>query len=173
MKLIIFLLTIILSYDIISSQCEQTEGIMSITNKDERLIESWITLSGIFKNSRFTTGLHYNEAIIMNIVYKRYLEDGEGIVSVKEIIKKTRMLKSLVNRTVNSLLNQGLVEKCEHGDDKRVVHIKCSKDKTNMFLSVHSSSLSHAQNIINIIGEDDTDAFIRIVDKLEKSGYSI
>ena len=140
--------------------------------QEEKLLEAWVTLSGIIKNSRVTKGLHYNEAIIMNVIYNRYTEDGQGRVSIKEITSKTRMLKSLVNRTVNSLIKKGFVQHCESAGDKRVVYVKCTPEKLETFLKVHGGSLKIANSIIEIIGEEDTEAFIRLVEKIEKSGYS-
>lgn len=146
---------------------------MSENNQAENLLQAWITLSGIIKNSRITTGLMYNEAIVMNILYNHYCNDGEGVVSVKDITQKTRMLKSLVNRTVNSLEKKGFLERCKLPGDKRIAYVKCNKDKLDKFLKVHSASLAHAQNVIGIIGEDDADAFIRIAERMDKSGYSL
>ena len=139
----------------------------------ESLLWAWVTLSGIVKNSRITKGLQYNEAIIMNVIHRRFLEDGEGIVSVKEITQKTRMLKSLVNRTLNSLIKKGFVLRCEGEGDKRVAYVKCAKEKLETFLKVHRGSIMHAEKIIDIIGEEDAKAFIRIVNKIEKSGYNL
>ncbi len=146
---------------------------MQNINQAEKLLQSWVTLSGIIKNSRITKGLQYNEAIVMNVIFKRFTEDGEGVVSIKEITQKTRMLKSLVNRTVNSLIKKGFVNRCESTGDKRLVYVKCEKEKLDTFLKVHNGSLAHAGNIIDIIGDEDTQAFIRIVNKIEKSGYSL
>lgn len=139
----------------------------------EKLLQSWITLSGIIKNCRITTGLLYNEAIIMNILYTRLCCDGEGIVSVKDITQKTKMLKSLVNRTINSLEKKGFLVRCEMSGDKRIAYVKCAKEKLDAFLEVHSASVVHAQNIIDIIGKEDTEAFIRIVNKIDEAGYSL
>ena len=138
----------------------------------ENLLQAWVTLSGIIKNSRITKGLQYNEAIIMNVIYNRYTEDGEGRVSIKEIIAKTRMLKSLVNRTVNSLIKKGFLQRCESAEDKRVVYVKCVQDKMDTFLKVHGGSVKIANHIIDIIGKEDAEAFIRLVEKIENSGYS-
>ena len=55
-------------------------------NIQNSLIGSWVKLSGIIKNSRITTGLKYNEAIVMLSIYSRYLADGEGFPSVQDII---------------------------------------------------------------------------------------
>ena len=144
---------------------------MGKKNKAEELLQAWVTLSGIIKNCRITKGLQYNEAIIMNILHKQYIEDGEGKVSIKDIGQKTKMLKSLVNRTVNSLEKKELLERCKAEGDKRIAYVRCAKDKIDLFLSVHNGSLMHAENITEIIGEDNTNAFIDIVRRIDESGY--
>ena len=146
---------------------------MNNTEKCENLIKSWVKLSAIVKNSRITKGLVYNEAIVMLHVYERYREDGEGIISIKEITKETKMLKSLVNRTVNSLEQKGFLERCEKQGDKRMVYVKCITERLETFLIIHKGSIDIATEIINIVGEEDTNAFIRIVNKLEKAGYNL
>lgn len=146
---------------------------MKKNSQAESVLSAWITLSGIIKNSRITRGLMYNEAIVMNILYSRFCEDGEGIVPIKEIIQRTRMLKSLVNRTVNSLEKKGFLQRCHLAGDGRMVYVKFAKEKTEDFLKVHTSSISHAQNIIDIIGKEDAKAFVRLVDKIEKAGYNL
>lgn len=137
------------------------------------LLKAWVKLSSILKNSRITKGLMYNEATIMLLLYDRYLQDGMGIISIKEITAETKMLKSLVNRTINALEKKGLLERCEGSGDKRVIYVKCIQEKLPVFLEVHNSSLRLAQGIIGIIGPEDAETFIRIVQKLENSGYHL
>ena len=137
------------------------------------LLKAWVKLSSILKNSRITKGLMYNEATIMLLLYDRYLQDGMGMISIKEITAETKMLKSLVNRTINSLEKKGLLERCEGNGDKRVIYVKCIQEKLPVFLEVHNSSLRLAQGIIGIIGPEDAETFIRIVQKLENSGYHL
>ena len=146
---------------------------MNHTDKCENLIKSWVKLSAMVKNSRITKGLVYNEAIVMLLAYERYRKDGEGLISIKEITKETNMLKSLVNRTVNSLEQKGFLERCQRQGDKRMVYVKCVVQKLETFLIIHKGSIDIATEIINIVGEEDTNAFIRIVNKLEKAGYNL
>ena len=94
---------------------------MEDTKREEALLNAWISLSGTVKNSRATKGLVYNEATVMRLLYNRYCEDGVGRISVKEIVQSTNMLKSLVNRTINSLEEKNLLERVEGVGDKRVV----------------------------------------------------
>ena len=148
---------------------------MSDIHKSEQLIKAWVTLSGIIKNCRVTKGLMYNEAIVMMLLYHRYKSDSKGIVSIKEITNETKMLKSLVNRTVNSLEKKGFLERCniENSADKRMVYVKCVEDKLDKYLTIHNGSLEIAEIIIKTIGPEDTEAFIRIAEKIEESGYTL
>lgn len=138
---------------------------------ENNLILSWVKLSGLIKNNRITTGLKYNQAIVMLSIYSRYLTDGEGLTSVQDIIKETGMLKSQVNRTLCELESQQLITFVQGEKDRRTKFVKCVKEKLEVFLAVHDSSVSVAENIIDIIGKDDTKTFIRIVEKLSEAGY--
>ncbi len=146
---------------------------MKDRNQAENLLASWVKLSGIIKNSRITKGLMYNEAVVMYMLYKSYEKDSESMVSIKEIVEETKMQKSLVNRTVNSLEEKGLLLRCEAEGDRRMTYVKCVAGSLETFLKVHEESLSIAEGIIDIIGEEDAEAFIRIVSKLLASDYTV
>lgn len=137
------------------------------------LLHAWVKLSGILKNSRFTKGLSYNEAIVMLHLYEQWQQDNVGLLSVKEIITRTGMLKSLTNRTINSLEQKGLLERCHRDGDQRILYVRCCKENLDAFLKVHDSSTAIALSIENIIGPEDTAAFIRIVEKISTSGYQL
>lgn len=146
---------------------------MNQNNQTITLLQAWVQLSAILKNSRFTKGLSYNEAIIMLHLYEQWQHDGIGRLSTKEIITRTGMLKSLVNRTINALEQKGLLERCHPEGDKRILYIRCCHDNMEAFLKVHDSSLEIARSIEEIIGPEDTAAFIRIVEKISASGYQL
>lgn len=135
------------------------------TPLEEQLITAWVRLTGIFKNTRITKGMVYNEAIVMLVAYNRYREDGKGLVSFKEIVSETRMLKSLVNRTIDSLVAKGYLTRCE-GKDKRTTFIRIVPENIGDFLEVHAHSLELARNMMQIIGTEDAEAFVRISDKI-------
>ena len=133
------------------------------------LIQAWVGLSGMLKNSRFTKELPYNEAIVMLQLYQA----GENAISIKHITDMTHMLKSQVNRTINSLEEKGLLARCHVDGDRRLGYVRICKERLDTFLQVHAESMKIAKNISNIIGPEDTDHFIRIVDKLSLSGYHL
>jgi len=148
---------------------------MAEISRTEALIKAWVKLSGMIKNTRITKGLVYNEAIIMMLIYERYQKDGKGIISIKELTQETKMLKSLVNRTVNSLEKKGFLERCnlEDASDKRMVYVKCVEQELDKYLIIHNGSLELAKSIIETIGNEDADTFIRLVKKIEDADYKL
>ena len=132
---------------------------------EESLITAWVRLTSALKNSRITQGMNYNEAIVMLSVYDRYRKDGEGLTPFKEIVRETKMLKSLVNRTIDSLVKQNLLERSE-GADKRTTFVRPVRENLDAYLRVHEQSLDLARKIISFIGEEDAKAVVRISEKI-------
>lgn len=130
---------------------------------DERLIGAWIDLNGKLKDSQMTQGMTYNEAVTMKTVYDRYRADGQGRTAVSELLRSTNMLKSLMNRTLNSLCQQGYLVKEREGRRQYVTPVPQRLDD---FLQVHRRSLELARRIIAVIGEEDAQRFVDICQKL-------
>ncbi len=133
---------------------------------EEQCIRAWINLTGLLKNTRIPKGMIYNEATVMLMIYHRYQEDGVGIVSFKELVAETHMLKSLVNRTLDALVKKGYVERLD-GKDKRTTLVR-PLDFTE-YMKVHEKTLAMVHSIIENIGEEDAAAFVRLSAKIAAS----
>lgn len=136
----------------------------------ERMLSAWIGLNALLKDSRMTENLTYNEAVVMKLVYDGYRRDGVGRTAVADIVRETRMLKSLVNRTVNSLCSQGYLTRERDG---RSLYVLPREERLGDFLEVHNSSLQKAQSIIDVIGEEDAESFVRICGRLLASDLDL
>ncbi len=134
----------------------------------EDIIASWVRLTGVLKNTRLTDGLLYNEAIIMNIVYRKYKEDGVGKVSFKDLVIETSMLKSLVNRTIDSLVARGLLKKISGENDRRTTFVLPVEENLPEYIELHRHTVEMVGQIVEIIGKDDAEAFVRLSNKLAK-----
>ncbi len=128
----------------------------------ERLLSAWIGINGFFKDSRMTQELTYNEAVVMKLVYDQYRADGVGRVPLRSILKRTNMLKSLANRTIDSLCAQGYLVKERSG---RALSLRLAPQRLADFLAVHQRPLALAQAVIDAIGPEDADRFVRICEK--------
>lgn len=133
---------------------------------NERIVLSWVQLSAILKNSRITQGMPYNEAIVMLLLYHEYKSTGNARLPLSTVIAKTKMLKSLANRTINSLETKGFLIKAENPEDKRAIDLVAIPERAELFMDVHKRSLLIADEIRNTIGNEDAETFIRIVNKI-------
>jgi len=131
----------------------------------ERLLTAWIGINGFFKDSRMTQNLTYNEAIVMKLVYDQYRSDNQGRIPVQSILKRTNMLKSLVNRTIDSLCTQGYLVKERSGSDARALYVRPVPQRLSDFLEIHQQSLDIVQAVIDTIGLEDAEQFVRICEK--------
>ncbi len=133
---------------------------------EENVIASWVRLTGLLKNTRLTKGMIYNEAVVMMIVNRKYEEDGVGTVSFKDIVAETGMLKSLVNRTIDSLVRKGMLIRSDGELDRRTTFVKPVPENLSTYLAVHERTLSIVKRIIETIGKEDAQAFVRLADKI-------
>lgn len=143
------------------------------TDLYERVIAAWVKLTGILKNTRITQGMIYNEAIVLLIVNRRYEEDGVGLVSFKEIVNETHMLKSLVNRTIESLVRKGLLERSDGEQDRRTTYVKPIPENFTEYHALHKRTLAMVEELIGIIGTEDAEAFVRLTNKIVEANFSV
>lgn len=146
---------------------------MKNTELQENVIMSWVRLTGMLKNTRLTKGMIYNEAIVMLIVNRRYKEDGVGMVSFREIVEETKMLKSLVNRTIDSLVKKGLLARYDGEADRRTTYVCPIPENMQPYFDVHEQTLKMVHEIIDIIGAEDAEAIVRLTDKLVAAGFAV
>lgn len=137
----------------------------------EQLLTAWIGINSFFKDSRMTQALTYNEAVVMKLVYDQYRTDGQGRVAVQSILKRSRMLKSQANRTIDALCVQGYLVKERDEKDARALYVRPVPQRLGGFLEVHQRSLDTVQAVIDVIGPEDAREFVRICGKfLEHTG---
>ncbi len=140
---------------------------------EERMLNAWIGARGMLKDSKITRNLTYNEAVVMKLVYDQYRRDGVGRTAVSAIVRQTNMLKSLVNRTVNALCDRGCLRRERGEEDGRSLFVCPVEDRLEEFLAVHRQSLALARRIVDVVGAEDAEAFVRMVEKLERAGVKV
>lgn len=129
----------------------------------EELIQSWIELTAVIKNNRVTKSISYNEAIILNYAYHSY-KKNEGLY-MQEILKKTKMLKSLCNRTIHLLIDKNFLRR-ELDGNQVVVYL--NPDKVKDYLDIHKETFDYLEPIFEVLDEKDQMDFIRIANKISR-----
>ena len=122
---------------------------MNIQNqlKDE-LLEAYIQVSMKLWNERAVRFMPYNEALICHLLRTRIkLHPDKPYLTMKQLCDTTGILKSQMNKTLNSLEESGLITRERSTNDKRVVKIFFNDNNND----IYEKEKEHISNIVNRI----------------------
>lgn len=128
---------------------------------NEELLGVWLEASIVISNRRLTDGLSYNESLICHILYEK--EQIGQPVTAADLCRETKMLKSLMNSTLNMLEKKGLTERVRSAADKRKVYLRLRKEKLEIYLEEHQKILEIVNRVIDDVGEESIREFIPIL----------
>lgn len=121
---------------------------------NELLLNSWIRLTTAISNERIVSDMPYNEAIICNILYRNHRQGGKRLTAT-DLCQETKMLKSLMNRTLNSMEEKNIIHRERSTTDKRNVYIELNEDKIDIYLTQHSKILKLIDTLIDKYGKEN------------------
>lgn len=107
---------------------------------NEKLLEAWLRLSTILCNDRIVSEMPYNEALICNILYQRQLLEKDGKTTATDLCRQTKMLKSQMNRTLQSMEGKNIITRQRSDEDKRQIFISLNPEARS-FQEQHRKSL--------------------------------
>lgn len=130
---------------------------------NEEVLEAWLNLTTAINNDRLVSELTYNEALVCHFVYM--VEDEDITASV--LCQKTGILKSQMNRILNSLEMRGLVQKIRSMKDRRDVFI-VPGIKAKEYDHQHEKILHLVERITSRLGEDKCKQVISLFNEVAK-----
>lgn len=135
-------------------------------NLTENLLSSWLRLTTIIDNERIVSEMPYNETIVCNILYRHMLEQTDSLLTATDLCQRTHMVKSLMNRTLNSMEEQNLIERIRSNEDKRKVYIKLNENALEGYLKQHSQILELIDCMIQKFGKEKAIEIMNIFDAI-------
>ncbi len=121
---------------------------------NERLLEVWLELSMAINNERVVSDVPFNESLICNILYRAQMQDPDRSLTATDLCNATRMLKSQMNRTLNSMEEKGFITRTRSKTDKRLVFVTLNLEKALPYQEQHFKILELIDIIIEQMGED-------------------
>lgn len=132
-------------------------------NLSESLLQVWLQLSTSVINNRIVSELPYRESLVCNMLYMNALRTPDRLLTATDLCKMTNMLKSQMNRTLNSLEAKKLIIRERSSVDKRQVFVKFHLDSSDLYLNQHKKILEMLDTIIAQFGEEQTKEIIRLI----------
>ncbi len=122
---------------------------METEDLDERMLNAWLRLTTVVSNERMVKAMPYNEALICNILDQ---EPKDAPLTATDLCEKTKMLKSQMNRTLNSMEQKGLIVRERAEDDRRKVYITLRPDHRSVFEEEHQKNLRLVDSLLERFG---------------------
>ena len=78
---------------------------MTLRMKDlnEEVLDAWLRLTTAISNTKLVSDMPYNEALICNLLYNSQKQQPDMPLTATDLCKKTQMLKSQMNSTLQSM----------------------------------------------------------------------
>ena len=131
-------------------------------NINEKVLSAWLKLSTAICDERIVSELPYNESLVCGILHENAVEHPEEKITATDLCEKTNMQKSLMNRTLNSLEDKGLIFRKRSEKDKRQVFVSMNMENAEVYERQHKNILRVVDEIVEKVGKEKADEIISL-----------
>lgn len=121
-----------------------------ITKVADDLLAAWLNLSSTLWNKRLVSTMTYNEAHVLGILL-RHKDDADPMTAT-DLIRRTRLLKSQMNKILTTLEKQNFISRIRAEADKRLIHIRLTEQGKAAYLKAHQDVEIILSTLIERIG---------------------
>lgn len=118
----------------------------------EQLLDAWLNLTSTLWNTRIVSSLPYNEAHVMGILLRRSTKDAP--MTATDLIRRTRLLKSQMNKILTRLEALGYITRVRSVQDKRMIHVLLTEEGKTAYLKEHEGVEAILGQLVSRIGAD-------------------
>ena len=118
----------------------------------DKLLDAWLNLTSTLWNTRLVTSMTFNEAHVLGILLRHDRE--ESPMTATDLIHRTRLLKSQMNKILTALENQGFISRTRASTDKRMIHIHLTEEGRSAYLEQHKGVENILSALIARFGEE-------------------
>ena len=129
--------------------------------KIEEVLNAWLYLSITVSNNRLVSDMPLNEAVICHLLYRSQIHHPDGPMTATDLCRATKMLKSQMNRTRQSMEEKGLIYRERSSLDKRQVYVFINHNSP-LYQAMHTKALKLVEQFMAQIGMEKADDIIRV-----------
>lgn len=118
----------------------------------DKLLDSWLNLTSTLWNTRLVSTLTYNEAHVMGLLLRH--STAENPMTATDLIRRTRLLKSQMNKILTALEARGYITRTRAALDKRMIFIRLTQEGTEAYLQEHKGVEAILNQLVSKIGPE-------------------
>ncbi len=134
----------------------------------EEILRVWMQLSLAINNERVVSGLPYNEFLICSILYWNQKRKAPRELTATDLCGETKILKSQMNRTLNSLEKKGLIDRPLSDQDKRHVYVSFRMERADVYEKEHERLLNFVDELMDRIGWEHSEEIVKLFHLIAK-----
>jgi DNA-binding MarR family transcriptional regulator len=139
---------------------------------NEKLLQAWLRLTTSIVNSRIVPDMTYNESLVCNLLYNHSLHAADKLTATR-LCQMTGMLKSQMNRTLNSLETRGVIVRERSTRDKRQVFVSMNPENCAEYIAQHQKILQAIDAMIDRIGAERAQQAIELFTLVSQNADSL
>ncbi len=132
----------------------------------EELLDAWLGLSSVISNHRLVSGFSFNEAFVLNLLYKRYVSGDYLGLTATQLCSKTGILKSQMNGILTALEKQNLIFRQRSQTDRRQIHVAINPEYLDQYFECHEQVLKKVEALIHKVGREDGEKAVKMLNHL-------
>jgi len=118
----------------------------------DKLLDAWLNLTSTLWNTRLVSSMTFNEAHVLGILLRH--QSDEEPMTATDLIRRTRLLKSQMNKIITSLEGRGYVSRVRASLDKRMIHIHLTAEGERAYLEQHKAVEDILEQLVERIGAE-------------------
>lgn len=130
----------------------------------ERLLDCWLKLTSTLWNTRLVSSMTFNEAHILGILAAS--EETGLRVTATDLIARTQLLKSQMNRILTQLEKAGFILRSRDEEDKRRIIIALTPAGEEAYRAQHGEIEAILQKLVERLGEERTLTAVREINNI-------
>lgn len=116
----------------------------------DRLLDAWLNLTSTLWNTRLVASMPYNEAHVLGLLLRR----GAEATTATDLIARTHLQKSQMNRLLNSLEEKGFITRERALEDRRRIEIRLTEQGEAAYREEHRAVEAILSRLISQLGEE-------------------
>ena len=137
----------------------------------DKLLDAWLNLTSTLWNTRLVVSMPYNEAHVLGLLLRHC---GEPMTAT-DLIHRTHLLKSQMNKLLTSLEGKGFITRIRATEDKRRIEIRITPEGIVAYREEHKRVDAILLRLTDRIGTqralqlaDDLNGIITVLDDILK-----
>jgi len=118
----------------------------------DKLLDSWLNLTSTLWNTRLVSSLTYNEAHVMGLLLRHSMQANP--MTATDLIRRTRLLKSQMNKILTALEERGYITRTRAELDKRMIFIRLTQEGIDAYQAEHKNVEAILDQLVAKIGSE-------------------